>query len=142
MIFRIPSRSRYAIDALIELAHNRSGAPVKIAEVARRRSIPPRYLEIILNRLKQAGLVASRRGSDGGYWLVSQPETLVAAEILRAVDGPLSPLEQPQQGPVAYRAMWTRVQHAIEGALQSVTLADLIREHEEALQSQAQDWVI
>lgn len=128
--------------ALIDLALDRSGKPVKIAQVAERQGIPQRYLESILNRLRQAGLVTSRRGSEGGYRLMLPPAAITAEQILRAAVGPLSPLEEADGAPRSFAPLWQRVQDSLIATLAGVTLADLVREHEEQQRSQAADWVI
>jgi Rrf2 family protein len=64
---QISQKGIYAVEAVFDLAERNSPEPVRIADIARRRNIPQKFLEIILASLKQAGLVDSRRGAEGGY---------------------------------------------------------------------------
>ncbi len=84
----ISVKGEYALQAIFDLASQRPGEPVKIAEIARRQRIPQKFLELILAGLKQAGFVESRRGAEGGYLLARAPETLSVGEVLRSVEAP------------------------------------------------------
>lgn len=154
---RVPAKSRYAVDAMLALAASHSGKPMKVTEIARRKAIPARYLELILKSLRQAGLVDSRRGSEGGYWLVAEPETLTVAALLRAMEGPLAPpapasrREAPDAGPGTepgwaepepFEALWSRALAAFWEVLEATTVADLLREHDEQRRRHAPTWVI
>ena len=72
---RLSAKADYAVRASLELASSRDGH-VKAETVARAQSIPLRFLEQILLDLKHAGLVASQRGAEGGYWLTRPPEEI------------------------------------------------------------------
>src|SRR5204863_451055 len=82
------AKADYAIRAAVELAASGDG-PVKGDRVAQAQEIPPNFLENIFGDLRNAGLVASRRGADGGYWLARPAEEISLADVIRAVDGPL-----------------------------------------------------
>jgi Rrf2 family protein len=90
----ITQRTKYALKALITLADERasSGDALRIEEIARRSGAPKRFLEHILLDLKRAGYIGSRRGRNGGYELIREPNLVSLAEVLRLVDGPLAPL--------------------------------------------------
>lgn len=91
---QISNKCYYALRALFELARrHRDQGPVKIANIATAQSIPKRFLEVILNELRQGGFVESRRGVDGGYLLAREPETISVGEIVCFVDGNLAPVE-------------------------------------------------
>src|SRR3954454_14008021 len=92
----ISVKGEYALQAIFDLASQRPGEPVKIAEIARRQRIPQKFLELILSGLKQGGFVESRRGAEGGYLLARSPESISLGEVLRYVEG-------PQQGRGAHR---------------------------------------
>src|SRR5579871_4568957 len=89
----ISVKGEYALQAIFDLASQRAGEPVKIADIARRQKIPQKFLELILAGLKQAGFVESRRGAEGGYLLARPAESLTVGEVLRFVEGP-----QPSPG--------------------------------------------
>ena len=73
---RISKKCQYALRAVFELAVRNTGQPVKIQQIAGAQNIPPRFLEVILNQLRHAGFVESRRGNEGGYMLAPGAEEL------------------------------------------------------------------
>src|ERR1035437_3992801 len=83
----ISVKSDYALLAIFDLAAQRPGEPIRIADIARRQKIPQKFLELILAGLKQAGFVESRRGAEGGYLLARPPESLTLGDVLRFVEG-------------------------------------------------------
>ena len=96
------------------------------------QGIPVKYLENILAELRQAGLVRSQRGADGGYWLAMPAEDIPLAEIIRAVEGPLAHVrgERPTEldypeGTGALRDLWVAVRASLRQVLDEVTLADV-----------------
>lgn len=84
---RLSTRSRYGVRALFDMAYNSGMFPVKIKDISRRQEISPRYLEQIFQSLKKAGIVKSKRGSHGGYYLARMPEQVTIKEILEAAEG-------------------------------------------------------
>ena len=91
---QISNKCFYALRALFELARlHRDQRPVKIANIAAAQSIPKRFLEVILNELRQGGFVESRRGVDGGYFLARDPDAISVGEIVCFVDGNLAPVD-------------------------------------------------
>src|SRR5919201_6702442 len=86
---RLSAKADYALRATVELASLGDGH-VKAEALARAQSIPLRFLEQILLDLKHAGLVASQRGAEGGYWLARPPAEVSLADVIRAVEGPLA----------------------------------------------------
>lgn len=84
---RLSTRSRYGVRALFDMAYNSGTFPVKIMDISRRQRISPRYLEQIFQSFKKAGIVKSRRGSLGGYYLARMPEQITIKEILEAAEG-------------------------------------------------------
>jgi len=88
----LSKKAKYAIKALLALtAHGRT-APMRIADIARQESIPPKFLELILLSLKHHGLVESRRGKGGGYLLARDPRRMPVGQVVRLFDGPLAPV--------------------------------------------------
>jgi Rrf2 family protein len=84
----ISVKGEYALQALFDLASQKPGEPVKIADIARRQKIPQKFLELILASLKQGSFVESRRGAEGGYLLARRPNELTVGEVLRYIEGP------------------------------------------------------
>ena len=89
---RVTTRTRYAIRALYHLAFHRAGEATQAKEIADAQKIPLRFLEQILQDLRRAGLVETRRGPRGGYALARPPAEISLADVLRAVRGPLEEL--------------------------------------------------
>jgi Rrf2 family protein len=130
---RVSAKSDYAIRAAVELAAAGEG-PVKGERLAQAQEIPSNFLENILSDLRNAGIVSSRRGADGGYWLARPAAEVSLADIIRAVDGPLANVRGVRSEQVAYqgsaeklRDVWVAVRASLRGVLENVTLADLAR---------------
>ncbi|MFL5260518.1 MAG: RrF2 family transcriptional regulator [Hyphomicrobiales bacterium] len=88
----ISYRARYAFKALAALARAQSSRGLQIRQLAEGENIPRKFLEQILLTLKAAGLIASRRGREGGYELLKSPAQITIGQLLRIVDGPIAPL--------------------------------------------------
>jgi Rrf2 family protein len=130
---RVSAKADYAVRAMIELAAARDDAPVKGDQIADAQGIPLHFLENILGELRQQGLVHSRRGADGGYWLAKDPADVTVADIIRVVEGPLASVrgERPQQ--ISYSGsaeplqnVWIALRTNIRAVLEHVTLANLV----------------
>ena len=127
---RLSAKADYALRASLELAAAGDGH-VKAEALARAQSIPLRFLEQILLDLKHAGLVASRRGAEGGYWLAKAPAEISLADVIRAVEGPLAnvrgvrPEELDYEGSAtALRDVFVALRANIRAVLEDVTLAN------------------
>src|SRR4051812_4418898 len=100
--------------------------------LATSQHIPQKFLENILSDLRQAGLVRSQRGSEGGYWLTRPAEEIALADVVRAVDGPLASVRGQRPEEVEYagaaealQRVWIAVRKNLREVLEQVTLADL-----------------
>lgn len=130
------SRCDYALRALLELAKRHGAGPVRIVDVAEAQSVPVRFLEAILADLRRAGVVESRRGVKGGYWMGRPPESLTVAEVIRAVDGDFVgvPSEEGTRtngrapGSLAFRGMWKQAARALAGVYEQTTFQALVEE--------------
>ena len=137
----ISVKGDYALKAIFDLAYRGRQRPIKIAEIAARQKIPQKFLELILAQLKQGGFVHSRRGAEGGYLLARAPETITAGEVLRFVEGPLSPGERQSRRAAGaarrgaadhpFGEMWRRVDQAVSDVIDRITFADLVAQWEE-----------
>jgi Rrf2 family protein len=89
---QVSAKTDYALRAAAELALAATGGmePVKGESISESQGIPKKFMENILHDLKRAGLVRTRRGASGGYWLARPPEEIVLADVIRAVEGPLA----------------------------------------------------
>lgn len=86
----LSKRAKYALKALIALAAEPPGKPLRIEDLARRERIPQKFLETILLDLRNRGILQSKKGKGGGYYLVRDPKTVVVGQLIRHFDGPLA----------------------------------------------------
>ncbi len=86
----LSQRTRYSIRALQHLARHYGEGPIQLSEIATAQNIPSKFLTVILSELSRAGLVATMRGRDGGYWLALAPVDVRYGDILRLTDGSLA----------------------------------------------------
>lgn len=89
---KLSKRGEYGLKALMDLAASDEDDVIRIRELAEREQIPVKFLEQILLSLKHAGLLQSRRGMNGGYYLARPPEEITLGQIVRVLDGPLAPI--------------------------------------------------
>ncbi len=83
----ISVKGEYALHAMFDLALQKAGEPIKIADIAKRQRIPQKFLELILAGLKQGGFVESRRGAEGGYLLARPAGGITVGEVMRYMEG-------------------------------------------------------
>lgn len=86
----LSQKTRYAIRAMQHLADHYGEGPVQLADIAAKQNIPPKFLTVILSELSRAGLVASLRGKDGGYWLGVPPIDIRYGDLIRIMRGSLA----------------------------------------------------
>jgi Rrf2 family iron-sulfur cluster assembly transcriptional regulator len=86
---KLSKKGRYAVRALFDIAFYNEGQPTQVKDIAERQSIPPRFLEQIFQDLKRAGIVASKRGPQGGYNLARAAAHIGVGDIIRALEGPI-----------------------------------------------------
>jgi Rrf2 family protein len=129
---RLSAKADYAIRAAVELAAAGDGVRVKGERLAQAQAIPPKFLETIMLDLKQAGLVASQRGAEGGYWLARDAGSITLADVIRAVEGPLANVRGVRPEALEFagvaeplREVWVAVRASLRGVLERVTLADV-----------------
>ncbi|MCI0535254.1 MAG: Rrf2 family transcriptional regulator [Verrucomicrobiales bacterium] len=134
---KLTLRGEYALRALIVLGlHYDREDVVRIQFVSEQQNIPKRFLEQILNDLRAAGILESRRGISGGYRLRSAPERISVADVIRYIEGPLAPVSCvsenfyrrctcPDEERCAIRSIMREVRTAIVKVLEGVTVADL-----------------
>jgi Rrf2 family cysteine metabolism transcriptional repressor len=136
-------KGEYALQAIFDLALNGGKEPVRIADIARRRQIPQKFLELILASLKQGGFVESRRGAEGGYLLARRPDTISVGEVLRFVEGhreERSKARQQSDSPLG--DLWQRADQALAAVLDSATFAQLVRDWNERNNRFVPNWEI
>ena len=139
---KVSHRGLYALKALVHLAEAHERGLVKIHEIAQEESIPEKFLEGILVTLKNARLVASQRGREGGYRLRRAPEEILVGEVVRIMDGPLAPFGDAVE--LAHRVkteprhpglfdLFLQVRNAAAEILDHESLADLVERNRAVL---------
>ena len=129
---RVSAKVDYALRAAVELAALENDWPVKGERLAGGQGIPMRFMENILGELRQAGIVASKRGAEGGYMLARPPAEIALADVIRAVDGPLANIGGLRPDQLAYEGsaegmkdVWIAVRASLRSVLEQTTLADV-----------------
>ncbi|OAH57411.1 MULTISPECIES: Rrf2 family transcriptional regulator [Bacillaceae] len=131
---KVSSRGEYALRALIVLGQKKE--LMSISEISEKTLVTVRYLEQILLQLKKLGYVESRRGVQGGYLLKGSPEHINLGEVIRKIEGPLSPMKCasitayepcPLEEECLLKPLWTLVRDTIAYVLEQTTLDDLLQ---------------
>jgi Rrf2 family protein len=139
----ISIKGEYALQAIFDLAAQRPGEPVRIADIARRQMIPQKFLELILAGLKQGGFVESRRGAEGGYLLARAAEAITVGEVVRFVEGPQRGKNRTRRKANApFTDMWQQVDRVVSGILDKTTFADLLRGWNDKQNQHVLNWEI
>ena len=129
---RVSAKVDYALRAVIELAAPGDG-PVKGERIAQAQEIPLKFLENILGELTHSGIIASRRGAHGGYWLAKPAEEVSLADVVRAVEGPLATVRGEGPESLEYKGeaeplkkVWIAVRANLRAVMEETTLADVV----------------
>jgi Rrf2 family protein len=133
---RLSSKTIYALRALFDIAYHNHGRPTKVECIAEREQVPPRFLEQIFQDLKGAGLVGSKRGPNGGYFLVRSSDTITVLDVVQAIEGQFEHAccfgtdeEVRENCNVSSKcvtaAIWRDVAKSIDDVLASINLSDL-----------------
>jgi Rrf2 family protein len=129
---RISAKTDYAVRAAVELAAAPDGEVVKAERIAEAQQIPLNFLENILAQLRQARIVESRRGPEGGYLLAAPASQITIADVIRAIDGPLAGVSGRRPQDLSYagtaeplREVWVAVRASLRGVLERISLADV-----------------
>lgn len=133
---KLSVRGEYALRALLVLGLNYHQPVVSIQTISAQQNIPKRFLEQILNDLKSAGVVESKRGVAGGYRLARRPEEITLAAVVRHIEGALAPVSCvserfyekcscPDESRCAIRSVMKEVREAVVKIVERVTVAEL-----------------
>jgi Rrf2 family transcriptional regulator, cysteine metabolism repressor len=113
----ITAKSPYAVLALAELARSSGGEPISIGELARRRDVPPQFLEQLCAVLRRAGILKSQRGVKGGYTFAREPSKVTVLEVVELLDGPLG---------AGSAGVFAEAATAARAVLERTTIADVV----------------
>ncbi len=143
----LSKKAKYAIHALIHLARRKEDGPILISSIAEEENIPQKFLEAILLDLKKDGVLASKKGKGGGYYLIKDPEEVNMADVMRLFDGAIAFLpcvthkyyerceECKDEETCGIRDAFLQVRNATVDILKASTLAKVI-EREAALKKE------
>lgn len=145
---KVSSKGEYALRALIFLG-NHQGKVLGIQEISDKTMVSVHYLEQILLQLKKLGYLTSKRGAKGGYMLHKQPEEISIGEVIRDLEGPLSPMGCASitkyepcdlEGGCQLKPLWSLVRDTIAFVLEQMTLDDLI--HDRLTKLKGDDFIV
>jgi Rrf2 family cysteine metabolism transcriptional repressor len=134
-MLQVSQRAHYGLRAMTELAKSYGQRTMSLSEIAGVEHVPAGYLEQLAIPLRRAGLIEGTRGAHGGYQLAKPPESMTVGAVVRALEGPVAPVEcllleyvpgSCTREPVCLsRSVWQRVKESVDSVLDSITLADL-----------------
>lgn len=116
---------------MMELATKMGEGPTSLKSIAEKHQLSEHYLEQLVAPLRNAGLVKSIRGAYGGYILSKSPEQITSGDVIRVLEGPISPVDFTEEDDPAKRDLWVRIRDSIADVLDSTTLANLINFRDE-----------
>jgi Rrf2 family protein len=132
---RLSTQSRYGVRAIFDIAYHSEGLETQVKEISRRQGISQRYLEQIFQKLKKGGIVASKRGPSGGYFLNKKPEDITVGEVIQITEGGINPVlcvnpensGEPCQrsGECVTQTIWNEAGKRLREYFDSVTIRDL-----------------
>lgn len=121
---RISTKANYGLRLLLQLAKNKQGESLQLKEIANREDLSVKYLEKVVQVLKQANLVKVTRGAKGGYRLDRSPEKIVLKDVYTALEGSLNITDDLEK--VSGYTLWEGLSDVISAYLKSQTLEDII----------------
>jgi Rrf2 family protein len=130
-------KCQYAVRALFELAKRRSDGLVRLQEIAEAQHIPKRFLENILNGLRQGGFVQSKRGKEGGFRLNRDASEISVGDVIRFIENSIHPVgcvaDQlcPMTGKCIFIGLWNEANRAVEKVYDEKKLSDLVQDDEQ-----------
>ncbi|PZS08275.1 MAG: Rrf2 family transcriptional regulator [Chloroflexi bacterium] len=135
---RFSTRGEYGLRMMMDLARLYGRGPLPLSEIAKHEALPVSYLEQLASKLRKAGLISSRHGAHGGYELTRAPRDMSIGEIMRVLEGPITPMVCATEGETEMvcdrqyfcgaSIVWERVRDSVAQALDSLNLEDLIPE--------------
>ena len=122
---KIPTKGRYAVAAMMDLALNETSGPLTIADIAEKQNISLSYLEQLFADLRKNGLVRGTRGPGGGYRLAKGVETITVAQIIQAVEDKAVQTVTEDEKYIPY-VLWANLSQQEYKFLDNITLADCL----------------
>lgn len=133
---RLSTKTRYGLRALFDIAYNSGNLPTQIQDISRRQSISPRYLEQIFQSLKKGGILKSKRGPRGGYFLARGIGDITVLDILTATEGEMDIIDCSSDGKrkkpvsefdggVVTQSVWREASARLKESLAAITIKTL-----------------
>ena len=122
---KISTKGRYGLTIMMALAKKHGEGPISLKSIAKEHDLSEHYLEQLIAPLRNAMLVKSVRGAYGGYMLAKEPQEITAGDIIRVLEGPISPVEVMDNEEPAKRDLWIKIRDAVKEVLDNTTLLDL-----------------
>jgi len=132
---KLSTQSRYGVRAIFDIAYHSDGSETQVKEISRRQGISPRYIEQIFQKLKKAGIIGSKRGPSGGYFLNKKPEEITIGEIIRITEGDINPvlcvspedstIPCEKSGECVTKFVWSEAGKRLSEYFDSVTIKEL-----------------
>ena len=150
----LTKKAKYGLKALVHLAEVEPGRPELVNDIAEAEQIPKKFLDAILADLRNAGFVHSKKGKGGGYALARPPKEISIGAVVRALDGPLAPIQCASrtvyrrcedctdEKHCAVRMVMLQVREAIAGVLDNTTLEEMRDLGEQGLESVGVEWAV
>ncbi len=126
---KVSQKLEYACRAMVQLAKSSSGRQIsRVETLAEKEAISPTFLVQILNDLRRAGLVQSRRGKLGGYSLAKEPAEISLSQIVQAIEGVIMEIDSDRRGESGDRVagLWEEMARALEDKMASISLQEMV----------------
>lgn len=134
---KLSTKGTYGLRAILDIAENQDRGAVSISSIAERQMLSENYLEQLMSKLKKAELIESIRGAQGGYVLAKEPEDISVGEILRALEGGLSPVQCSAidgmgercgiESSCTIKYVWQKIDDSINDAVNNIHLNELVK---------------
>lgn len=134
---KLSTQSRYGVRAIFDIAYNAQGLETQVKDISRRQGISPRYIEQIFQKLKKGGILGSKRGPLGGYFLKKKPEEISIGQIIRITEGNINPVDciNPKDkkksceksGSCVTQIIWKEAGNKLKEYFDSITIKDLCK---------------
>ncbi len=149
----LSQKTQYAVRAVLELAKYQGLGPLTAARIAEAQHIPVRFLENILGQLRQAGLLESLRGKEGGYRLSKHPQEITVGDVIRLIEGPMDAIDCaevmagggrdcPLRTGCVLLPLWERAHRAMMQVYDDTSFQDLVEQERATVAAEVLDYVI
>ncbi len=144
----LSTKGRYGVKAALDLALHYGEGPVPLNSIAERQNVSDPYLEQLIAVLKKDGLVKSVRGAQGGYMLARDPSKIYVGDLLRSLEGPMSPAECVMEDQdsecikadyCVTRVIWEKIKESIDSVIDSISLQDMVDEYNKMREGEGED---